>query len=73
MKQYILYLPSCALLLQSTTPKPVYFSYNKHTGNLNVNILFPNLFSGRKRRVLTNSISHRRIQDSAQTQSYSEE
>lgn len=62
MKQYILHLPSYALLLQCTTLKHVYFSYNKHIGNLNVNIIFPNLFSSRKRKVLTNSISHCSIQ-----------
>lgn len=62
MKQYILHLPSYAFFLWCTTPKPMYFSYNKHIGNLNVNILFPNLFSSRRRKVLTNSISHHRIQ-----------
>lgn len=60
MNQYILRLPSHALLLQCWTPKT--FHINKHIGNVDVNILFLNLFTNRSEKVQTISVSHHRIQ-----------
>lgn len=62
VKQYILHLPSLALLLQCWTPKTYTFDINKRIGNMYVNILLLNLFSSRREEVWTISISYHRIQ-----------